>query len=70
MKLHVNHKPEITRKLYLWDLQRISNQMVYGFESKLYLGEIFSVVLPKSRKLQLKAQNRLKLEWSLVKDMD
>lgn len=44
--------------------------MVYGFESKLYLGEIFSVVLPKSRKLQLKAQNRLKLEWSLVKDMD
>lgn len=44
--------------------------MVHGFERKLHLGENISAVLPKSGQFPLKAWDRLKLGWSLVKDTD
>lgn len=44
--------------------------MVGGFERKLHPGENISAVLPKSGQFQLRAQDRLRLGWSLVKDTD
>lgn len=44
--------------------------MVHGVERKLHLGENISAVLPKSGQFQLKAQDRLRLGWSPVKDSD